>query len=95
MKDKIKDLRQDSKEMETKGYTEQAKSRFNDPIAKTTPWTPMIVDHKAEHTGFIKIRMGIFRVVRRYGRKFPSLRRSVCFLNGITWLAIILIYFNL
>ena len=37
------DLLNDCKEMENQGYTEQAKpDRFNDPIAKTTPWTPMI-----------------------------------------------------
>ena len=74
----------DYKNMETKGYTEQAKpDRFNDPIAKTTPWTPMIRGGSQSRThrfhqdkeGNIQFKLSLEVMV---GKSIPPLLRSVC-----------------
>ena len=97
MKDKIQDLMNDCKEMENQGYTEQAKpDRFNDPIAKTTPWTPMIRGGSRSRThrfhqdkdGNIQFKLALDVVVEHCIPLFIAL---FAFLSGKTWLLVITI----
>ena len=101
MKENFTKVIEEWKEMETNGYTEKSNlDRFNDPIAKTTPWTPMVRGGSTSRThrfhldkdGNVQFKLSLDVI---FNKSLPLIIGVFCIFAGIKWLSILFILMGL